>query len=221
MTDFDASRVERIIGYEFSDKSLLAAALTHQSYINEHGARETSYQRLEFLGDAILDFVVAEILYFTSSDDAGKMTKDRIRVVSREPLARAVERLGLLDYVRVGRGAKEEAFKMDKPKSDLFESVLAAIYIDSKKNIDAARKFIQDNLTLNVITGDTKSRLQEYTQKQFSGELPHYETEPKDGENAFVSVVFVGGKKKGIGEGRTKKEAERAAAKEALNSFGV
>ena len=61
------------------------------------------------------------------------MTKDRIRVVSREPLARAVERLGLLDYVRVGRGAKEEAFKMDKPKSDLFESVLAAIYIDSKR----------------------------------------------------------------------------------------
>lgn len=110
---------------------------------------------------------------------------------------------------------------MDKPKSDLFESVLAAIYIDSKKNIDAARKFIQDNLTLNVITGDTKSRLQEYTQKQFSGELPHYETESKDGENAFVSVVFIGGKKKGIGEGRTKKEAERAAAKEALNSFGI
>ena len=110
---------------------------------------------------------------------------------------------------------------MDKPKSYLFESVLAAIYIDSKKNIDVARKFIQNNLTLNVVTGDAKSRLQEYTQKHFAGELPRYETEPKDGENAFVSVVYVRGEIKGSGEGRTKKEAERAAAKEALIYFGI
>lgn len=221
MSDFDVVGAEKIIGYEFSDKSLLVAALTHQSYINEHGKKESNYQRLEFLGDAILDFVVAEMLYFTSSDDAGKMTKDRIKVVSREPLARAVENLGLLDFVRVGKGAKDEAFIKDKPKSEIFESVLAAIYIDSKKNIDVVRKFIQDNLTLNSVTGDAKSRLQEYTQKHFAGELPRYETEPKLGENAFTSVVYVCDKQMGSGDGRTKKEAERAAAKHALNSFGI
>ena len=221
MSEKEIDSVENLIGYKFSDKNLLISALTHQSYVNEHGAKESNYQRLEFLGDAILDFVVAEMLYFTSSDDAGKMTRDRIKVVSREPLARAVERLNLLDYVRVGKGAREEAFRMDKPKSDLFESVLAAIYIDSKKNIDAARKFIQSNLTLDVTTGDAKSRLQEYIQKNMHGVLPVYETKAADGRNAFVSEVFVGNDRKGSGEGRTKKEAEREAAKAALKAYGI
>ena len=221
MTDAEIDEVESIIGYEFSDKKLLIAALTHQSYVNEHGDKESNYQRLEFLGDAILDFVVAEILYYTSKDDAGKMTKDRIKVVSRAPLARAVERLGLLRFVRVGKGAKDEAFRADKPKSDLFESVLAAIYIDSNNNLDFARRFIGNNLTLSAPEGDAKTRLQEFTQKKFSGKLPQYVTEPVDGANEFSSRVFVCGEVKGEGTGKSKKEAERNAAKKALSVFGL
>lgn len=214
------AEIERLVGYEFKDKSVLVEALTHASFVNEHKLTPcSSYDRLEFLGDAVLDLVVAEMLYFTSKDGAGKMTKDRIKIVSREPLARAVERLGLLDYVRVGNGAKDEAFKDDKRKSDVFESTLAAIYVDSGKNLDEARKFIQKFVVLKSTSGDYKTKLQEFTQGEFGGEKPSYATEgtAKDGYKCVVSVCGI---VRGLGEGKNKKEAERMAAREALAAFG-
>lgn len=134
----DLSEVEKAIGYTFKNKELLAAALTHASYVNEHGGK--SYERLEFLGDSLVNFLVAEALY-GSGQDEGTMTERRQHIVSKKPLADAVDRLGLADHVRRGNG--NDAFSVKKV-SDLFESVCAAVYLDG--GLEPCRKFVLGNL---------------------------------------------------------------------------
>ncbi|MDE6398400.1 MAG: hypothetical protein K2L51_03675 [Clostridiales bacterium] len=137
------AEVERILGYTFNDPALLITALTHKSYANEH--RTECNGRLEYLGDSVLNLVVAERLFRARPDEEGVLTELRQHIVSRVPLAVAVRNMGLLSYYRLGKGAKEgiEGFGI-KPTSDIFEAALGAIYLDG--GMDSARKFVEEHL---------------------------------------------------------------------------
>lgn len=139
----DAAKAEALIGYVFTDKSLLECALTHSSYVNECGGQ--SNERLEYLGDSILNFIVAEMLFNATPDDEGVLTELRKELVSKSPLAAAVREMGLIKYYRMGKGAKSEFNKAkDKPVSNIFEAVLGAVYLDG--GMDEAKSFVKRNL---------------------------------------------------------------------------
>lgn len=139
----DIKEAENRIGYSFKDKSLLECALTHKSFANEHGG--VSNGRLEYLGDSILNFIVAEHLYANNAGDEGILTESRKALVCETPLAEAVKNMDLLKYYRLGNGAKKSLSDFgDKPTSDVFESVLGAIYLDG--GMDCARAFVMSKL---------------------------------------------------------------------------
>ncbi len=201
--------IEDKIDYVFNDKSLLITAFTHSSYCNEHPG-EKSYDRLEFLGDSILGFLMAEKLYFDTDDSEGEMTVYRAGSVSKEPLADEVEKLGLIRFLRHGRGFEHDV-KSVKTRSDLFESILGAMYVDSGRSMDAPSKFVKK---LKVTkTKDYKSILQEYTQQHFNGLKPTYETSERPDESGdFSSRAIVGNEVYEFGAGKNKKTAEQKAA---------
>jgi ribonuclease-3 len=223
MTNDDIKTIEESIGYVFNDKNLLIDALTHSSYLNEHRGNTVSYERLEFLGDSILDFIVAEELYFVLKKDEGEMTTMRARIVSKTPLAEAVDELGLLSFMRIGRGARQDVVYSVKTKSDLFESVLAAIYIDCGRNMDKPREFVQKHIKRSLSLRDFKSTLQVFVQKNFVGKCPVYKDieQSESGKPYFCSEVYVNGELKGKGHGLSKKAAEQMAAMNALKAFGI
>ncbi len=223
MTDIEIKQVEERIEYTFNDKQLLIDALTHSSYLNEHTGRRVSYDRLEFLGDSILDFIVAEELYFNLNKDEGEMTQLRARIVSREPLAIAVDDMGLLPYMRIGSGARKDAVSSQKTKSDLFESILAAMYIDSGKSLNAPRRFVKDHIKNLLSKQDSKTLLQIYTQRKYNGERPEYKilSGNNNGLDGFEIEVIVHGKPLGRGVAPSKKKAEQIAAEEALKALNI
>lgn len=215
----DLTEIQKRIGYRFSDLSLLETAFTHSSYANEHGCKDN--ERLEFLGDSILNFIVARELY-SSGKNAGAMTEARKQIVSREPLALAVENSGLFEYLKMGVGAKKEVGLSVKFKSNLFESVIGAIYVDSG-SIEECERFIDSHLKAYTLRHrDYKSELQEYIQSKKLGGI-NYATEQKSDSKKpeFVSCVSVGDKAVGQGFGFSKKEAEKNAAKKALEFLKV
>lgn len=198
--------VERNIGYTFSDKSLLETALTHSSYSHLNGGENN--EKLEFLGDSILNFIVAERLYFDRLTNEGAMTVVRAKLVSRTPLAKAVEKLKLLDYLRIDGGLTTSQLSV-KARSNIFESVLAAIYLDS--GIDQCRRFIFDNIsTDSIYQVDYKSHLQEYLQSQRQS----VKYIVKEIANGFEAEAISSDNEMGVGTGRRKKEAEQNAARQ-------
>ncbi|MBR2988251.1 MAG: ribonuclease III [Clostridia bacterium] len=222
MTDAQIVSIENKIGYKFNDKQLLVNALTHSSYTNEHKLGTVSYDRLEFLGDSILDFIVAEDLYFSMNEDEGEMTQLRAKIVSREPLADAIDEIGLLPYMRIGRGAKADVVNSQKTKSDLFESVLAAIYIDSGRGLEEPRKFVHGHIRKSLAINDSKTALQIYAQRNHRGAVPVYTAvENLGGKPRFIVTVSILGKELGKGEGGSKKIAEQNAAYYALKTLKV
>ena len=220
MTDKDVKKIESAIGYVFNDKQLLKTAFTHSSFLNENRDCDTSYDRLEFLGDAVLDFLVSEELYFRLNKDEGEMTEIRSQIVSKEPLCNAVDEMGIFGFMRIGKGAGKDVNKSPKVKSDLFESLLAAVYIDCGRQLSAPREFLKRNLTGGLNTSDYKSELQNYTQKRLNGIKPEYEDlEMSDGRPVFRVCVKINGVVYGKGEGSSKKKAQQNAAKEALSKI--
>ena len=210
----DIIGLQKRIGYEFRDRSLLIQALTHASYANEHGCEDN--ERMEFLGDSILEFVVSVQLYFSDKDE-GEMTVRRSRIVSRGPLALAAERLGLVDLMRMGVGAEREPLSV-KLKSNLFEAVLGAIYLDSR-SIEPCEKFVKDNLgSISEKQKDHKSALQEYVQGAKLGKIVYVCEQVENARTSeFRAKVSVDGKEVGVGYGFRKKDAEKEAAKAALD----
>lgn len=206
--------VQQKIGYRFKDVKLLQSALTHSSYAHENNV--TSNERMEFLGDSILNFIVAEKLYQDGSSE-GDMTVLRSKIVSRTPLALAVERLGLMDFLLLGAGAEKEERLSEKFKSNVFEAIIGAIYLDSR-DLNNCRQFIYANLNFNPCShSDFKSKLQEYVQGRKLGEIVYKEKEvEKSAVPTFFSQVFIGGVKAGEGWGGKKKEAQKNAAEAAL-----
>jgi len=222
----DTAALEKRLGVEFAGPALLALALVHSSYVNENpGTAAGHNERLEFLGDAVLDFVVAGKLYRDFPDlSEGQMTRLRSALVRRETLARVARSIGLGDYLVMGKG-EEGSGGRDKSANlaGALEAVIAAVYLD--RGVTVARKIIVRLLEAEWPAaiaagtgGDAKSRLQELTQARFQL-TPGYrllaETGP-DHDKQFTVEVTVNGEVLGSGTGSSKKLAEKEAARAAL-----
>lgn len=222
------SELEDALGYRFEDRMILERALTHRS--RSHEARETipggSYERLEFLGDALLGFLVSErLMNDDPAADEGTLTRRRQSVVSTEALASASRRLGLGRALILGRGEDATGGRA-KPSllADAFESVLAAVYLDG--GLRAARAFVRRQLKVELAmtagkTGpgaDAKTRLQELVQARWRL-TPRYRIVATTGPahaHEFTAEVTFGETTAGRGTGSSRKDAERDAAVNAL-----
>ncbi|WP_447973444.1 ribonuclease III [Nitrospira sp. Kam-Ns4a] len=225
------------IGYRFHHPRLLSQALTHKSHVNEIRDKGCQHnERLEFLGDAVLALIISEYLTgaFPNSTE-GELSKLKARLVSEPFLAKGARRLELGNLLRLGRG---EELTQGREKNSLLanalEAVIAAIYLDG--GLEAARAFTlkvfapelddlkrREEAEWPSVVDDYKTRIQEWCQKQFET-LPQYlllrESGP-DHQKVFEVQVMVGDDILGLGIGRSKKEAEQMAAKEALRRVGL
>jgi ribonuclease-3 len=223
--------LEAALGYRFADRSILQRALTHRSRAHEAKVGEAgdTYERLEFLGDALLGFLVSDRLMNADPlADEGTLTRRRQTVVSTTALAVVSSRLGLGDALILGKG-EEATGGRAKPSllADAFESVLAAVYLDG--GLRAARAFVSRQLKGELArtvgkTGpgaDAKTRLQELVQAR-SRLTPTYRIVATTGpahEREFTAEVWFGDAPAGRGVGPSRKEAEREAAKDALSAL--
>jgi ribonuclease-3 len=214
--------LEEELGYTFDQPSLLGLALTHRSVSSEDPGRADN-ERLEFLGDAVLQLVVTDYLYSTYPDLAeGKLAKIRASVVSRQSLALVARGMGIGEHIEMTQaedrtGGREK----DSIIADAVEAVIGAVYLDG--GLDSAGKVVLrlwggqvDDLARRPGLKDYKSRLQEVLAAD--GRRPVYSTDGSgpDHERLFVSQVSVDGTPLGDGMGRTKREAEQAAAEQAI-----
>ena len=219
-------KLEETIGYRFRDRKLLETALTHSSFANErHDSGEENYERLEFLGDSILGHITADFLYRQVPPmPEGRMTRLRAELVCEQSLHRIAQRLELGKYMRLGRG-EERTHGRERPSilADMVESILAAMYLDSG-SLEEPRRFILNELLLPADLGeqhrseDYKTALQELIQRK-PNQLISYEMLGQSGpdhDKTFVFRVLVNGVSVGEGSGRSKKEAEQMAAREAM-----
>lgn len=212
--------LQSLIGYVFRDQTLLKTALTHTSY----GAPYNN-QRLEFLGDAVLGLYAAKALYFISPEmKEGEMTRVRAASVCEGALFENAEAFSLGEYLFLGRG--EDLYggrKKPSIVSDAFEALTAAIYIDGGPEAAAAfaKKFVPIRIAGDEKAVDCKTRLQELLQRHGAADIRYVLVEERglDHDKRFVSEVRKGEVALGRGEGRTKKEAEQKAAKQALEKL--
>jgi ribonuclease III len=219
-----AKQCEAGIGYRFRDQKILLQALTHAS-AQGHGL--TSNERLEFLGDSVLGLTVSEFLYnFLEGCDEGTLTQIKSVVVSTAILANESRRLGLDRFYCVGKGVGRRNELPVSLLANVFEAVVAAIYLEG--GLDAARRFVVRNLFHQILAvcddrheKNYKSLLQQYAQREL-GLTPSYrvvrETGP-DHRKSFEVAAVVGSDRYGCGFGRSKKEAEQEAARNALETL--
>lgn len=218
---------ENRLGYRFKDRRLLRSALTHRSYVHETASRPgESYERFEFLGDALLGFFVSDVLFREDSDSSeGVLTRRKQLVVRTATLAEAARRLGLGEELRLGRG--EDASGGRRKSSllaDVFEAVLGAVYLDG--GLRPARAFVRRHLRQSLLEAasaqevaeDYKTRLQERIQGRLRV-TPTYRivsTEGPPHAREFEVAVRVGKRALGTGRGTSRKQAEQAAARAAI-----
>lgn len=216
----------------FDDLRLLTRALTHSSYINEHGNAGEDNERLEFLGDAVLDFVVGAYVYnhFLEMRE-GQMTRMRSALVRTETLARLARQLKMGNALRLGRGELQGGGRDREPLlCGTFEALVGAIY--QHKGLEAARDFVlpliepladEFSSELPEMTVDPKSRLQEWSQRQGLG-IPQYVSAASEGPDhakIFIVEVYIDGKLFGAGSGTSKKEASQSAAQNAIDNLDM
>ena len=216
-------KLEQIIGYSFKDKMLVKRALTHTSISNEQKINKNGdYERLEFLGDAVLELLSSEYIYLTNETmGEGAMTKLRAAIVCEPSLAQCANAFGLSEFIFLGKG--ESAMggrKRDSIVSDVLEALIGALYLDG--GMEEAKKFIHKYILIDIknkeVMYDAKSSLQELVQKNKAGQIKYIllsENGPEH-DKEFQCAVEIDGKQMGIGIGRNKKEAEQKAAAEAL-----
>lgn len=221
----DLEIFEKNIGYTFKNIDLLKNALTHTSYAYEHKVK--SNERLEYLGDSILEFISSKYLFSNYSNlSEGEMTKVRAYTVCEDSLFKIAEKNNFSDFLFLGKSEQAAHTKKKAMLADSVEAVIAAIFLDG--GIDEAEKFILENIkepieyaSKNVGVKDYKTVLQERLQRH--GEVfIKYEIikeEGPDHNKIFTAEVECDGKKMAIGSGRTKKSAEMEAAKKALEIF--
>ncbi len=214
------ARLQLALGYTFVDTGLLDQALTHRSFCSEH-AVESSNERLEFLGDSVLGFVVTTFVYDQyPSLPEGELAKLRATVVSAETLAEIANEIDLGAALRLGKG-EDSSGGRSKPSilADAMEAVIAAVYLDG--GLDVAAGVILAALEARIREqatgpggGDYKTRLQELAARRVE-QLPRYQVrhEGPDHNKRFFATVLIGGEPYGDGEGRSKKAAEQAAAR--------
>lgn len=216
------------LGFEFNDIMLLVTALTHRSYVNEHRSSVKEHnERLEFLGDAVLELVSSDFLYRNYDEPEGIMTALRAALVRTESIGDAGKELGYEPLVRLSHGEKNGSERAhDVILADCFEAVIGAIYLD--QGYDAARDFIAKHILVKIDTilkegswRDPKSYVQELAQRIDSA-TPVYHTlaeEGPDHDKTFKVGIFVNDELKGVGEGHSKQEAQTEAAREAVKKY--
>jgi len=224
----DLSLLEKNLGLEFKNQDLLRQALVHRSYINENPKFHLSHnERMEFLGDAVLELVVTEHLFKHYDNPEGEMTNWRSSLVNSKMLAKIARDLCVEDFLYLSRGeARDKGKAREYILGNSFESITGAIYLD--QGYPAARKFIQDKMLKRLpkilaekLYIDPKSHFQELTQER-EGITPEYkvlkESGPDHNRN-FTVAVYVGEKIMGQGEGSSKQQAQVEAAKNALGKY--
>ncbi len=226
----DFTDFETHIGISFADPKLLEVAFTHRSFVNEHrsGKREHN-ERLEFLGDAVLELVTTDFLFKKYPDKTeGDLTSYRAGLVNASTLATVALGLGMNDYLLLSKGeARDEGRARQYILANAFEALVGAIYLD--QGYDAAEKFIAafvlpltDDIVEKGLWRDAKSRFQEVAQEKV-GVTPMYKTlgeEGPDHDKHFTIGVFLNDEKIAEGEGKSKQEAEQSAAQNALEAKG-
>ena len=228
MPDFSALAAS--LNVPFKDLGLLAEALTHRSYLNEHREHAGNHnERLEFLGDAVLELAVTDFLFrkFPVKQE-GELTAYRAALVNTVSLAESARSLGLGDYLLLSKGeAKDTGRARDVILADAFEAIIGAVYLD--QGYAAAEAFIAANLYGKIDAvierrsyQDAKSRFQERAQEK-KGFTPRYETLDEAGpdhDKRFTVGVYVGSEEVARGEGKSKQEAEQAAAQAGIERMG-
>ncbi len=228
-TELDYSELETVLGYRFREPTHMVNALTRRSYWHEN--RDTCAEhneRLEFLGDAVLGLVIADILYDDfPEDEEGELQKKRASLVNRAALAQLMRQLGLARFIRMGRGDELSGCRdRDSILSDTLEALIAAVYLDG--GFDEAATMIAkhfypliEKCSTRDGMEDCKSVLQERAQAEL-GTTPTYEVVDQWGEEhskTFSVAVYIGGQPAGIGTGKNKREAAQNAAREALEKL--
>jgi len=222
----DEKNLEKIIGYEFADRAKLEEALTHRSYLNENPKWNRPHnERLEFLGDAVLELAVTESLYVAYPEEPeGKLTSIRAALVNYQMLSDIAQTIRLGDFIFMSRGeAKDTGRARAVILANAMEALIGAVYLDGGKK--AADGFVErfvmsrlDEVMAKQLYRDPKSLLQEITQEQ-KKITPRYEVTDEigpDHNKVFKVAVFVGEERWGEGAGPSKQEAETEAATQAL-----
>ena len=222
---YPVSKLEEAIGYEFKDKSILKSALSHSSYVNELTVNKyADYQRLEFLGDAVLELSVSDFLYKNKRDmHEGDMTQLRAALVCEPTLAFCAQEIGLSDFILLGKGEDAQGSRYhDSIVSDIFEAVIGAIYLDAGDDgfAEAARfinRFVITDMEKKRLFYDAKSSLQNYVQKRnIALEYKLVEQSGPEHNRRFTVAAYLNGEEVSKGKGSSKKAAEQRAAYEAL-----
>lgn len=220
--------LEESISYHFKNPALLRQALTHRSFVNESGSHSPDNERLEFLGDAVINLVVSQYIFERMSDaDEGMLTRARAGIVSRRSLADAARTIDLGKYLLMGHGARnrDKVFEQDSVLCGAFEALIGAVFLDS--GFEAAQEVVMRLLGPNFSAPseqaikDPKSTLQELCQERFQA-LPKYEVLSRSGPDhdpTFEVEVVLPDGRSWIGVGRSRKEAEMHAASTAIEHF--
>ena len=231
---FDFNDFQQSIHYKIIDRSYFVTALTHRSFLkiknNSQSLGIISNERLEFLGDAVLDLVVAEYLFKNFPlNEEGDLTKFRSILVNKKFLAERAKNLGLQNYMLASYTAKRSINEgYDTILSDAYESLIGAIFMDS--GYDSAKEFLNEEIFkkldvkwLNQFDENHKSRFLEYVQAH-TDFIPEYGVIKEEGpehNKLFTVEVFVNKRSLGIGKGKSKKQAEQEAAKNAMNHLDI
>lgn len=221
---YDLTALEAKINYRFRNRRLLKQAMIHSSYANEHRMEELSdNERLEFLGDAVLELISSEFLFRHYPDmPEGDLTKLRASIVCEPTLALCTRELELGKHLFLGKGEERTGGRdRDSIVSDAMEALIGAIYLDGgfANAKEFVQKFIMTDIEKKKLFYDSKTILQEIVQKDYKGEEISYqliEEKGPDHDKTFVVDALVGQKEQGRGIGRTKKAAEQEAAYHAI-----
>lgn len=213
---------------KFDNEKLLRQALTHRSYVNENPEQGEHNERLEFLGDAILNFISGQYLYLRHPQKGeDELTRRRSALVDEKQLAKFAIEVGLDFRMRLGKGTiRDGGFQNPNLLSSTFEAVIGAYYLDNDCDVEAVCTIIEplfDSVSENIVETrsnvDSKNRFQEWVQKEIGPNPPKYVTEQIGGPShapEFIAKVLVDGKEFGKAKGKNKKEAEKAAAEDAI-----
>jgi len=218
--------LEKVIGYSFKDKSLIKRALTHSSYANEQKINKNGdYERLEFLGDAVLELVSSDFFYHRYVDlDEGSLTKMRSAHVCEPALAYCARGFGLEDYILLGKGEDRTGGRnRDSIISDVCEAIIGAMYLDGgmEKAHGFIHRFILNDSDNKLLFYDSKSILQEMVQADNHNTLTYkiVDESGPDHDKEFTVEVYISDRCEGRGKGKTKKSAEQMAAYEAIKKL--
>lgn len=225
-SEMDCTQLQQQLAYTFKDVQLLVAALTHGSFANEHQGVRQTYQRLEFVGDAVLGLMCAEQLFVEMPlATEGELSRRRARVVRRESLSQLAQLWQLQAYIRVGSGQSAQKHLSASVMADVFEAVVGAMYIDG--GLDVVRRVVlpclRDAIAKTQAPQDFKTMLQELAYPRQLG-VPRYDVERIDGPShaqVFTCRVYLNEQIYGRGQGTSKKAAEQVCAQQALAALGI